>query len=187
MSRLLGSRHQLQSCLRQRELAGAARKLIKQRLRIDADIARRREHTGVPCHSAHPACCRVLHRAPQQIVEVGILTRIASVFLIPRRRRDARQKTGVPTTCRTIGRGAPCWRGSPGNRRASDRVRSTCLGYRKIAGLLHAKRRKHIPLHVDVFWLAGDLLDQRAKQNEVDVGVRKASPGPDASGVVNAR
>ena len=70
MSGLLRSRHQLQSRLLQRKLARAARKPIKQGLRIDADIVRRREHTGMPGHSTHAARRRVMHSAPEQIIEI---------------------------------------------------------------------------------------------------------------------
>jgi len=43
-------------------------------------------------------------------------------------------------------------------------------------------------LNVNVVWLAGDFLDQRAEQNVVDVGVAEnLTGGPDCSGVVSAR
>ena len=54
---------------------------------------------------------------------------------------------------------------------------TTCFGWRKVAGVFHAKRRKYVPLNVNVFCLAGDFLDQRAKQNEIDVGVAENLTG----------
>jgi hypothetical protein len=48
-------------------------------------------------------------------------------------------------------------------------VRTTCSGREKVAGVIHAERREDVFLDVDVFWFAGDFLDQRAKQNEADV------------------
>ncbi len=44
-------------------------------------------------------------------------------------------------------------------------------------GVCHAERRKYVVLNVDVFCLAGDFLEQRAKQNEVDVGVAENLTG----------
>ena len=44
-------------------------------------------------------------------------------------------------------------------------------------GVFHAKRRKDVLLNVNVFCLAGDFLEQRAKQNEVDVGVAENLTG----------
>src|SRR5262249_61732690 len=74
-------------------------------------------------------------------------------------------------------RHAPFWRGSPRNRGSPHRVWTTCFGWGKIASLCHVKRRKYVLLNVNVFWLAGDFLDQRAKQNEVDVGVAENLTG----------
>ena len=45
------------------------------------------------------------------------------------------------------------------------------FGRGKIAGVCHAKRRKYVSLNVNVFGLAGDVLDQRAEQDVVDVGI----------------
>ena len=75
------------------------RQPVEQRLRVDADIVSRREHPGMPGHSAHPPCRRVVHRAAQQVIDVGILVRLRSVFLVTRCRRDARQQTRC-STCR---------------------------------------------------------------------------------------
>src|SRR6185437_2744375 len=59
--------------------------------------------------------------------------------------------------------------------------------WRKILGVLHPKRRKHVVLNVNVFRLTRDLLEQSPKQDVVDVGVRKTSAGRDCSRVVSAR
>ena len=127
MSGLLRSRHQLQSRLRQRKLARTARKPIKQGLRKDADIVCRREHAGMPGHSAHAPRRRVMHRAPKQVIKIGILARIGSALFVTCCRCDARQETGAPGTCRTSNRHPIFWRGSPGNRSSDRRVRTTCL------------------------------------------------------------
>jgi len=82
MSGLLRSRHQLESRLLERKLARAVRKPVKQGLRIDADIGRRREHTGVPGHSAHAPRRRVMHGAAKQATIIRVLARIGSVFLV---------------------------------------------------------------------------------------------------------
>src|SRR6202000_3364340 len=66
---------------------------------------------------------------------------------------------------------------SPGDRSSSERVWTTCLGRRKVAGFFHAKRRKDIPLDVFVFGLAGELFDQRADQDVVDVGIAENLTG----------
>jgi len=118
-----------------------------------------------------------MHRAPKQVIKIGILARVGSVLVVMGCRCDARQKTGVPRTCGTTDRHAAFWRGSPGNRSSPHRVWTTCFGWRKIAGLFHAKRRKYILVNVIVFGLACDSLDQRAKQNVVDVGVAENLTG----------
>ena len=82
MSRLLRNRHQFQSRLRQRELAGTAREPVKQGLRKDADIVGRREHAGMPGHATHAPRRGVLHGAAQQVVKIGILGRIASALFV---------------------------------------------------------------------------------------------------------
>jgi hypothetical protein len=46
-----------------------------------------------------------------------------------------------------------------------------------VSSIFHAKRRKYVLLNVNVFCLACDFLDQRAKQNEVDVGVAENFTG----------
>src|SRR6202020_2518255 len=171
MSGLLRSCHQLQRRLRQRELARAAREPIKQGLRIEAEVVRRREHTGMPSYSPHAARRRVEHNAPKQGIEIGILARIVFAFVVMCRRCDARQQTGAPHTGRTSARHAPYWRRRPGNRSSTHHMWATCFGRGKIAGFFHAKRPKYVFLNVNVFWLAGHFLDQRAKQNEVDVSV----------------
>jgi hypothetical protein len=56
-------------------------------------------------------------------------------------------------------------------------VWTTCFGWRKVAGFFHAKRRKDIPLNVNVFGLAGEFFDQHAKQDVVDVGVAENLTG----------
>ena len=104
MSGLLRSRHQLQSRLLQRKRARAARKPIKQGLRIDADIVRRREHTGMPGHSTHAARRRVMHSAPKQVIKIGIPARIGSALVVMCCRCDARQQTRAPCARRTIDR-----------------------------------------------------------------------------------
>ena len=43
--------------------------------------------------------------------------------------------------------------------------------------VFHAKRRKNVLLNVNVLWLACDFFDQRAQQNEVDVGVAEDFTG----------
>src|ERR1700722_13152013 len=177
MSGLLRSRHQLQSRLLQRKLARAVRKSIKHGLRIDADIVRRREHTGMPGHSPHPTRRRVMHGAPKQVTKIGILARIAVALVVNCCWCDARQKTGAPCAWRTGDQHAPFWRGSPGDRSSSRLVWTACFGWRKVMGVFHAKRRKDIPLNVNVFCLAGEFLDQRAKQNVVDVRVAENLTG----------
>ena len=153
MSGLLRSRHQLESRLFQRKLAGAARKPIEQRLRIDADIVRRREHTGVSGHASHAARRRVVHGAAQQVTKIGILARVGVALVVNGRWRDARQQTGAPCARRTGDAHLPFERGSPSNRSSPNRVRATCFGWRKIAGVVHAERGKDVPLNVFVFWL----------------------------------
>ena len=54
---------------------------------------------------------------------------------------------------------------------------ATCFGWRKVAGFCHPKRGKDIPLNVNVFGLAGEFFDQRAKQYVVDVGVAEHLTG----------
>ena len=58
---------------------------------------------------------------------------------------------------------------------------SSCVDHRlwpgEDSGFFHAKRRKYVLLNVNVFGLACDFLDQRAKQNEVDVGVAEDLTG----------
>ena len=54
---------------------------------------------------------------------------------------------------------------------------ATCFGRGKIAGVVHAKRRKDVLLNVFVFCLAGEFFDQRAEQDVVDVGVAENLTG----------
>src|SRR5271163_3992858 len=54
---------------------------------------------------------------------------------------------------------------------------TTCLGWRKVAGFFHAKWREDILLNVNVFGLAGEFFDQRAKQDVVDVGIAENLTG----------
>ena len=56
-------------------------------------------------------------------------------------------------------------------------MRPTGFGRRQVAGVCHAEWREDVLLYVVVFGLAGDLLDQRAEQNEVDVGVAETRTG----------
>ena len=88
------------------------REPIKQRLRKEADIVRRREHTGMPGYSAHAARRRVKHNAPQQEIKIGILARIVlpSSSRVVGAMRDktrcstsAQERLGPP---RSIGAGA---------------------------------------------------------------------------------
>jgi hypothetical protein len=51
-----------------------------------------------------------MHRAPQQVIEIGIPARIGSALLITRCRRDARQQTGTPRPCGTRIPLAAFWR-----------------------------------------------------------------------------
>ena len=118
-----------------------------------------------------------MHGASKKVTKIGILARIGSAFLVNCRWCDARQQTGAPGTGRTGDQLAPSWRGSPGNRSSSERVGATCLGWRKVAGFVHAKRRKDILLNVNVFGFAGEFFDQRAEQDVVDVGVAENLTG----------
>src|ERR1700756_4768963 len=131
----------------------------------------------MPGHAAHAARRRVIHSAPKQVIIIGILARIGSGFVVMCFGGDARQKTRAPWTCRTSDRRPLFWRGGPCNRSSSHRVWTACFGWGKIAGVFHAKRRKYVLLNVDIFCLAGDFLNQRAKQNEVDVGIAENLTG----------
>ena len=53
-------------------------------------------------------------------------------------------------------------------------MRTSSFGGWKVTGLCHAKGREYVFLNVDVLGLAGELLDQRAEQNEVDIGVAES-------------
>ena len=94
VSGLLRTRHHRQSRLSQRKPAGPAGKPIKQGLRKEADVVRRREHTGVPGHSSHAPRRRVMDGAPKQTTKIGILARIRTALVVNGRRRDAWQQTG---------------------------------------------------------------------------------------------
>src|SRR5271166_5045204 len=131
----------------------------------------------MPGHSPHAARRRVMHGAPKQVTEIWILGRIGVALVVDGRRCDARQKTGAPGVCGTGDQLTPFRRGSPSNRGSPDRVWPACFGRRKIAGLCHAERLKYVVLNVNIFGLTGELLDQRAEQNVVDVGVAEHLTG----------
>src|ERR1700730_2357934 len=128
-------------------------------------------------HASHAARRRVMHRAPKQVTKIGILTRVGVALVVNGRWRDARQKTGAPCACWTGGQPMSFGRGSPSNRNSSNRMWPTCFGWRKIAGVVHAKRREDVLLNVFVFCLAGEFFDQRAEQDVVDVGVAENLTG----------
>jgi hypothetical protein len=65
MSGLLGTRHELQGRLCQRERARSTRQPIQERLGIDAHVARRREDAGTAGHPTHAARSRVVHGSSQ--------------------------------------------------------------------------------------------------------------------------
>ena len=125
----------------------------------------------MPGHTAHPPRRRVVHRAAQQVIDVGILVRLRPALLIPSRRRDPRQQTGVPCARSTTDRCALSRRRSPCERRPSHPVRTARLGRGQISGVRQAQRPKDVALHVIVFGFARQLLDQQAQQDEVDVGI----------------
>lgn len=128
----------------------------------------------MPGHAPHPPRRRVMHAAAKQKTIIGILARIGSAFLVECCRRDTRHNAGAPGPCRT---GARFWPGSPANRSPAQRMWTACFGRRKIAGVCHAKRSKHIALNIVVFGLAAEFLQQRTQQNEVDVGVAENLAG----------
>src|SRR6202044_1329288 len=99
---------------------GGLPKPIEQGLRIDAQIVRRREHTGVPAYSPHAARRRVMHGASKKVTKIGILAGIGFALVIDGRWCDARQQTGAPGTGRTGHRLA--WSTSPADRGSSERV-----------------------------------------------------------------
>ncbi len=169
-----GSRHQLQGGLPQRERAGPAGAAIEKGLGKPADIIGCREQSGIACHSTHAACRWVMHGTAKEVAVVGGVDARGGVF-VTRRRSDAHQEPGAPRTCRTSTDPrhviAECDCGS------ADLVRTTCFGRGKVAAVVHAQwGGKDVVLHVIVQGLTGDLLDDRAKQDEVDVGVVKEFP-----------
>src|ERR1700722_12830600 len=116
-----------------------------------------------------------MHGASKKVTKIGILAGVGSAFVINCRWCDARQPTGAPGTGRTGNQ--PAWPSSPADRSPSERVGATCLGGRKVARFGHAQWRKDIPLNVFVFWFAGELFDQRAKRDVVDVGIAEILTG----------
>ena len=142
VARLLRRRHQLQSRLLQREIARPPGKPVEQGLGVDADIVRHGEHPGVACHSAHAPRRRVIHGAPEQVIEIGILAGIGSALLITCRRCDARQQAGAPCVSETVDpRTGP---GNPGDRGSPHRVRTAGIGRGKVPGLVDAEWPEYV-------------------------------------------
>ena len=54
---------------------------------------------------------------------------------------------------------------------------ATCFGRGQIAGVVHAQWREDVLLDVVVFCFAGELFDQRAEQDVVDVGIAEFLTG----------
>src|SRR5437588_8588464 len=104
-----------------------------------------------------------MHGASKEVAEIGVLARIGFAFIVNCRWCDPRQQTGAPGTRGTGNQ--PGWLASPGDRSSPDGVVTTCLGWREVTGFFHAKRRKDIPLNVNVFGLAGEFLDQRPEHD----------------------
>lgn len=123
--------------------------------------------------------CRVMHGTAQQCPEVGVDTR---GVLVVRGRCDAGQQVGVPAAGRALVRPGPAGIDNYGI--AANLVRAAGFGGRKVPGVGQAQWRKHVVLHVVIQGLAGQVLDQRAQNDEVDVRVMKSAAGVELEGTV---
>jgi hypothetical protein len=68
----MGHGHQLQRLALEGEVAGATGEAIQQRMGEEGHIVRRREDSGLACYSTHSPRRGIVHRAAQEMVEVGV-------------------------------------------------------------------------------------------------------------------
>ena len=68
----MGHGHQLQRLALEGEVAGATGEAIQQRLREEGGVCRRGEDSCLTRYAAHPPCRGIMHRAAQEMVEVGV-------------------------------------------------------------------------------------------------------------------
>ena len=180
---LLRSRHQSPELLAPRELA---RRPASRSSKACAKMPTSCAVENTPACPATPPMRRAVVSCTvpaEQVVKIGVQP--ASALPSSSRAVGAMRgkESGAPCTGRT-GVRRPI-RSGAGARRSQ--FRSSCadrtLSPRKVAGVFHAERVEHLPLDEDVQRLAGDLLNQRAKQNEIDVGVAETltrTPTPTA-------